>query len=66
MDERDFKEVSSVGKGKSKKNRAVAFVLTAVSAESASEDDEVEGDCSSTSEIERSAWWKQRWKYWRR
>ena len=50
VDERDFKEVSSVGKGKSKKNRAVGFVLTVVSAESTSEDDEVESDCSSTSE----------------
>ena len=50
VDERDFKEVSSVGKGKSKKNRAVRFVLTVVSAESTSEDDEVESDCSSTSE----------------
>ena len=50
VDERDFKEVSSVGIGKSKKNRAVGFVLTVVSAESTSEDDEVESDCSSTSE----------------
>ena len=32
---------------KSTKNRAVGFVLTAVSAESSSEDDEVESDCSS-------------------
>ena len=47
VDERDFKEVSVVGKRKSKKNRAVGFVLTASSAESSSEDDEVEGDCSS-------------------
>ena len=48
VDERDFKEVSVVGKRKSKKNRAVGFVLTAVdSAESTSEDDEVESDCSS-------------------
>ena len=47
VDERDFKEVSVVGKRKSKKNRAVGLVLTAVIAESSSEDDEVEGDCSS-------------------
>ena len=47
MDERDFKEVSVVGKRKSKMNRAVGFVLTAASAESSSEDDEVGGDCSS-------------------
>ena len=47
VDERDFKEVSVVGKRKWKKNRAVGFVLTAVSAESSSKDDEVEGDCSS-------------------
>lgn len=47
VDERDFKEVSVLGKRKSKKNRAVGFVLTAVSAESSSEDDEVESDCSS-------------------
>ena len=40
VDERDFKEVSEVGKRKSKKNRAVGFVLTSVSAESTSEDDE--------------------------
>ena len=33
VDERDFKEVSLVAKRKSKKNRAVEFVLTAVSAE---------------------------------
>ena len=33
VDERDFKEVSVVGKRKSKKNRAVGSVLTAVSAE---------------------------------
>ena len=39
VDERDFKEVSVVGTLKSKKNRAVGFVLTAVSAESTSEDD---------------------------
>ena len=39
VDERDFKEVSVVGKRKSKKNRAIGFVLTAVSAESTSEDD---------------------------
>ena len=39
-DERDFKEVSVIGKRKSKKNRAVGFVLTAVSAERTS-------DCSS-------------------
>ena len=39
VDERDFKELSVVGKRKSKKNRAVGFVLTAVSAESRSEDD---------------------------
>ena len=47
VDERDFKEVSVVGKRQSKKNGAVGFVLTAVSAESTSEDDEVESDCSS-------------------
>ena len=47
VDERDFKEVSVIGKRKSKKNRAIGFVLTGVSAESASEDDEVESDCSS-------------------
>ena len=47
VDERDFKEVSVVGKRKSKKNRAIGFVLTAVSSESSSEDDEVESDCSS-------------------
>ena len=47
VDERDFKEMSEAGKRKSKKNRAVGFVLTAVSAESTSEDDEVESDCSS-------------------
>ena len=47
VDERNFKEVSIVGKRKSKKNRAVGFVLSAVSVESSSEDDEVEGDCSS-------------------
>ena len=40
MDERDFKEVSAVGKLQSKKNRALGFVLTAVSAESSSEVDE--------------------------
>ena len=40
--------MSVVGKRKSKKNRAVGFVLTAVSAESTSEDDyKVESDCSS-------------------
>ena len=44
VDERDFKEVSVVGKRKSKKNRAVGFILTAASAESSSEDEEVEGD----------------------
>ena len=38
--------MSVVGKRKSKKNRAVGFVLAA-SAESSSEEDEVEGDCSS-------------------
>ena len=54
VDERDFKEVSVVGKNrKSKKNRAVEFVLTAASAESSSEDDEVAGDC--TSEIGSSS-----------
>ena len=48
VDERDFKEVSVVGKRKSKKNRAVGFVLIAVSAESTSEDDyKLESDCSS-------------------
>ena len=47
--------MSSVGKGKSKKNRAVGFVLTAVSAESTSEDDEFESECSSTSEIGSSS-----------
>ena len=47
VDERDFKEMSETGKRKSKKNRAVGFVLTAVSAESTSEDDEVESDCFS-------------------
>ena len=47
LNERNFKEVSVVGKRKSKKNRAVGFVLTDVSAESSSEDDEVESDCSS-------------------
>ena len=49
VDERDFKEVSVVGKRKSKKNRAVGFVLTDVSAESSREDrhDEVESGCSS-------------------
>ena len=47
VDERDFKEVSVVGKRKSKKNRAVGFVLTASSAESSSEGEEVEGHCSS-------------------
>ena len=47
LGKRDFKEVRVVGKRKSKKNRAVGFVLTAVSAESTSEDDEVESDCSS-------------------
>ena len=47
-DERNFKAVMRVvGKRKSKKNRVVGFVLTAVSAESSSEDDEVEIDCSS-------------------
>ena len=39
--------MSVVGKRTSKKNRAVGFVLKAVSAESSREDDEVEGDCSS-------------------
>ena len=39
VNERGFKEVSVVGKRKSKMNRAVGFVLTAVSAESRSEDD---------------------------
>ena len=39
VDERDFKEVRVVGKRKSKKNRAVGFVLTAVSAKSSSEED---------------------------
>ena len=39
--------MSVVGKRKSKKNLAVGFVLTAVSAKSSSEDDEVENDCSS-------------------
>ena len=34
-------------KPKKKKNRPLGFVLTAVSAESPSEDDEVEVDCSS-------------------
>ena len=53
MDERDFKEVSVVGKRKSNKNRTVGFVLTAVSAECSSKDDEVESDCSS--EIESSS-----------
>ena len=43
VDERDFKEVSVEGKRKSKKNRALGFVLTAVSAESSSEDDEGDG-----------------------
>ena len=38
VDERDFKEVSVVGKRKSKKNRALGFVLTVVSVESSSED----------------------------
>ena len=48
VDEGDFKAVMIVvGKRKSEKNRAVGFVLTAVSAESSSEDDEVESDCSS-------------------
>ena len=53
VDEHDFKKVSVVGKRSSKKNRAVEFVLTAVSAGSTSEDDEVESDCSS--EIESSS-----------
>ena len=52
VNERDFKELSVVGKRKSKKNRAVGFVLTAVSAESTSEDDEGKSDCST--EIEGS------------
>ena len=47
VEERDFNEVIVVGKRTSKTNWAVGFVLTAVSAESSSEDDEVEGDCSS-------------------
>ena len=49
VDERDFKKVNVVGKRKSKKeqNRALGFVLTAVGAESSSEDNEVEVDCSS-------------------
>ena len=47
VDERDFKEVSVEGKRKSKKNPASGFVLTAVSAESSSEDDEVEDNGSS-------------------
>ena len=53
VEERDFREVSIVGKRKSKKNRAVGIVLTANSAESSSEDDEVESNCSS--EIESSS-----------
>ena len=49
VDERDFKELSVVGKRKSKTNRAVGVVSTAVSTkfESSSGDDEVESDCSS-------------------
>ena len=47
VDERDFKKVSVVGKRQSKKNGAVGFLLTAVSAERTSEDDEVESACSS-------------------
>ena len=52
VDKRDFKEVSIVGKRKSKKKCALGFVLTAVSMESSSKDNEVEVDCSS--EIESS------------
>ena len=48
VDEREFKQVSVVGKRKSRKNRALGFVLPAVGAESSSEDDdEVEVDSSS-------------------
>ena len=48
VDERDFKEVSVAGKRKLKKIGALGFVLTAVSAESSSEDDEVEVDSTSS------------------
>ena len=51
VDERDFKEVRVAGKRKSKKNRAVGFVLTAGSS---SEYDEVESDRSS--KIGRVVW----------
>ena len=47
VDESDFKEVTVLEKGKSKKNRAIGFVLTAVSTERSSEGYEVEDDCSS-------------------
>ena len=46
VDECDFKEVSVAGKRNLKRKRALGFFLTAVSAESLSEDDEIEVDSS--------------------
>jgi len=50
VDEREFKEVSVVGRRRLRKNRPSGFVLEPNCAESSSEDDEV--DCSSELEIE--------------
>ena len=50
VDEREFKEVSVVGKRGLRKNHSSGFVLETNCAESSSEDDEV--DCSSELEIE--------------
>ena len=50
VDEREFKEVSVVGKRGLRKNRPSGFLLETNCAESSSEDDEV--DCSSELEIE--------------
>jgi len=54
VDEREFKEVSTIGKRRLRKNRLSGFVLepncAESSRESSSEDDEV--DCSSELEIE--------------